>query len=285
MNYRHAFHAGNFADVLKHAVLALVLKYLRLKNQPFRVIDTHAGIGLYDLGAEEAQRTGEWQHGIGRLLSEESRSLPALEDLAPYLEAVRAVRERDGACAYPGSPLIAQHWLRDTDRMILNEKHPLDRPRLEAAIGRDRRIKILGLDGYVALNAHVPPPERRGLVLVDPPFEDKQEFAALMRGFARAYAKWPTGTYLLWYPLKNPEQSVSFVEAIRSLDLPRCLRIEQAVRGHEPNGPLYGSGLIVVNPPYLLGAQMRALLPELTILLAQNQGAFWCCDWFGTTQE
>ena len=284
MNYRHAFHAGNFADVLKHAVLALVLKYLGLKNQPFRVIDTHAGIGLYDLGAEEAQRTGEWQHGIGRLAGD---ALPeaARAVLAPYLEAVGAVRARDGQAAYPGSPLIAQHFLRAEDRLILNEKHPQDRPRLEWAIGRDRRVKILGLDGYVALNAHVPPPERRGLVLVDPPFEDKQEFTALMRGFARAYAKWPTGTYLLWYPLKNPEQSEGFVKAICSLTPERLLRIELAVRGFAAGGPLYGSGLLVVNPPYVLGAQMRALLPDLTALLEQGQGAFWRCDWLGSTKE
>jgi 23S rRNA (adenine2030-N6)-methyltransferase len=284
MNYRHAFHAGNFADVLKHAVLALVLVYLRNKNTPFRVLDTHAGIGLYDLRAEEAQRTGEWVQGIGRL-ADAALSEPAQAALAPYLEAVHAVRQRDGSGAYPGSPLISQHWLRDADRMILNEKHPVDRPRLEEAIGRDRRVTVLGLDGYVALKAHVPPPERRGLVLIDPPFEDKAEFSALMRGFARAYDKWPTGTYLLWYPLKNQEQSEDFVTQIAGMDLPRLLRIELAVRGFVAGGPLYGSGLLVVNPPYILGETLRALLPELSTLLAQGPGAFWRCDWLGRTKE
>ena len=284
MNYRHAFHAGNFADVLKHAVLALVLEYLKIKTHPIRVMDTHAGMGLYDLRSDEAQRTGEWVQGIGRLV-DTAMSDAARSALAPYLEAVQAVRQRDGADAYPGSPLIAQQLLRPEDRLLLNEKHPVDRPQLEAAIGRDRRVKILGLDGYTVLNAHVPPPERRGLVLVDPPFEDKGEFAALRKGFARAWSKWPTGTYLLWYPLKNQPQSEDFVNEITALGLPRLLRIELAVRGFVAGGPLYGSGLLVINPPYVLGEQMRALLPELTALLAQDAGAFWRCDWLGSTQE
>jgi 23S rRNA (adenine2030-N6)-methyltransferase len=284
MNYRHAFHAGNFADVLKHTVLALVLSYLKTKAQPLRVIDTHAGIGLYDLHADAAQRTGEWLDGIGRLM-DAPFSPPAAEVLVPYLEIIKGVRQMEGASAYPGSPLIAQHLLRDQDRMIANEKHPEDQRLLGQAIGRDRRVKILTLDGYVALNANVPPPERRGLVLIDPPFEDKHEFSALLNGFSRAYQKWPTGTYLLWYPLKNQDQTQAFVAAMQAMDLPRLLGVELAVRQADAGGPLYGSGVMVVNPPYVLGPQLRLLCPELTPVLAQGAGAFWRCDWLGRAKE
>ena len=285
MNYRHAFHAGNFADVLKHSILALCLLYLRNKTQPFWVIDTHAGIGAYDLAADEAQRTGEWREGIG-LLQAATFSAEAMALLAPYLDVVRLVRQMEGPDAYPGSPLIAQHSLRADDRMILNEKHPADQILLGEAIGRDRRIKILALDGYVALKAHVPPPERRGLVLIDPPFEDKREFDALGNGFARAYSKWPTGTYLLWYPLKNKDQTDAFVAGMQALDLPRLLCVELAVRGFAGGGgPLYGSGMMIVNPPFVLGTQLRTLLPELDAVLAQDEGHFWRCDWLGTTAE
>jgi 23S rRNA (adenine2030-N6)-methyltransferase len=284
MNYRHAFHAGNFADVLKHSILALCLLYLRNKTQPFRVIDTHAGIGLYDLAGDEALRTGEWREGIG-LIENEVFEPEVAALLAPYLDTVKRVRQMEGPQAYPGSPLIAQHALRPDDRLILNEKHPSDQILLEQAVGRDRRIKVLALDGYIALKAHVPPPERRGLVLIDPPFEDKREFDSLLHGFAKAYAKWPTGNYLIWYPLKNKDQTDAFVTAMQDLALPRLLCVELAVRGFSGGGPLYGSGLMIVNPPFVLGAQMRLLLPALERVLAQGSGHFWRCDWLGITKE
>ena len=284
MNYRHAFHAGNFADVLKHAVLMAVLQYLTKKTQPLRVIDTHAGIGLYDLEGEQAQRTQEWRLGIGRLIAAEF-SPAARQGLLPYLDSVTEVRKIYGPLAYPGSPLLAQSCLRPEDRMVLNEKHPDDRILLEQAIGRDRRIKILGQDGYMALNALVPPAERRGLVLIDPPFEDKREFTLLLQGFARGYGKWPTGTYLLWYPLKNKILTDHFEAELQKMALPRLLRLELAVRSWQEAGSLYGSGLMIVNPPFVLAAQMRALLPELDAVLAQESGHFWRCDWLGRAAE
>jgi 23S rRNA (adenine2030-N6)-methyltransferase len=284
MNYRHAFHAGNFADVLKHSILALCLLYLKNKTQPFRVIDTHAGIGLYDLAGNEALRTGEWREGIG-LIENEAFEPEIAALLAPYLDTIRLIRQMEGPDAYPGSPLIAQQALRPDDRMILNEKHPADQILLAQAVGDDRRIKVLALDGYIALKAHVPPPERRGLVLIDPPFEDRREFDSLLLGFAKAYAKWPTGSYLIWYPLKNKDQTDAFVAAMQDLALPRLLCVELAVRGFSDGGPLYGSGLMIVNPPFVLGTQMRTLLPALDRVLAQGRGHFWRCDWLGTTKE
>ncbi len=277
MNYRHAFHAGNFADVLKHAVLARILAHLAEKDAPFRVIDTHSGIGLYDLAGDEAERTGEWRGGIGRLRATE---LPekAREVLAPYFETLSAVAAHHGPSAYPGSPLIAQHMTRADDRLIFIEKHPKDVLALEEAVGRDARAKVIELDGWTALNAYVPPKERRGLVLVDPPFEEKGEFERMVAAIARAHRKWSTGVYALWYPLKNAAETRAFIDALHATEIPKMLRIELAVRREVEGGPLAGSGMIVVNPPWKLQDEMRRLLPPLTEILQQAPGAGWIAE-------
>ena len=194
MNYRHAFHAGNFADVLKHAVLALILSHLRRKDAPFRVIDTHAGIGLYDLEGDEASRTGEWRGGIGRL---DEADIPAgiAERLAPYLTVVGDIRRAHGPFIYPGSPEISRRLTRAQDRVVLIEKHPEDAALLAANMKRDQRVKVVELDGWTALKAYVPPPEKRGVVLIDPPFEEAGELARMARGVTAAWSKWRTGIY------------------------------------------------------------------------------------------
>ena len=177
MNYRHAFHAGNFADVLKHLVLARMLTALRAKDTPFRYLDTHAGIGLYRLDGEEALRTGEWIDGIERLRAPFPDEIEVI--LAPYRDAVAQVRATHGAQTYPGSPLVAAALMRAQDKAVLIEKHPQDVQTLHALMARDRRCKVIELDGWTALNAMIPPPERRGLVLIDPPFEARDEMARL----------------------------------------------------------------------------------------------------------
>src|ERR1700680_3419511 len=202
MNYRHAFHAGGFADVIKHIVLVRILTYLQDKPAAFRIIDTHAGAGLYDLTGEEARRGGEWLTGIARLMqSRFSEATAAL--LKPYLDIVRAFNPQRDLQAYPGSPLIARALLRPQDRMVACEVEPSARKLLIDALRRDPQARVVDLDGWVALPAFVPPNERRGLVLIDPPFEQKDEFERLAGGFAEAFAKWPTGIYLLWYPVKS----------------------------------------------------------------------------------
>src|SRR5947209_15208161 len=201
MNYRHAFHAGGFADVIKHIVLVRILLYLHEKPAAFRVLDTHAGAGRYDLTGEEARRGGEWLTGIARIMQARF-SETAMPLVAPYLDIVRAFNPARDLKAYPGSPLIARALLRPQDRLTACEVEPKARKRLIGALRRDSQARVVDLDGWVALPAFVPPKERRGLILIDPPYEQKDEFERLAQGFAEAFAKWPTGIYLVWYPEK-----------------------------------------------------------------------------------
>jgi 23S rRNA (adenine2030-N6)-methyltransferase len=263
MNYRHAFHAGSFADVVKHVVLARIVAHLKEKPAAFRVIDTHAGAGLYDLAGPEASRTGEWRDGIGKLVAAELE--PAARDLlAPYLDAIAAFNAGP-LKIYPGSPALLQHWLRPQDRLIACEREPNAAHALAARLRGDRRAKAVSIDGYTALNAYVPPNERRGLVLIDPPFERPDEFHSLAQGLSGAYRKWPTGLYALWYPVKDDRETEGFGRRIARLGLPRTLRAELSLPGR--NG-LRGSGLILVNPPWRLESELAVLLPALSRALA-----------------
>jgi len=248
MNYRHAFHAGNFADVLKHAVLARIIEYLKRKPGAFRVIDTHAGIGLYDLSSDEAQRTGEWRGGIGRLL-DAALSPDAAALLAPYLEAVRALNPQGGVRLYPGSPLVARHLLRPIDRLTAIELHPQD---------------------SLALGAHLPPKEKRGLVLVDPPFEKEGEFDRLAAGLVTAHRRWPGGTYALWYPVKDRAAVAAFRAALAGTGIPKILDIALEIRAPSPDPRLDGCGMVVVNPPFVLEEEMAILLPALREALGED---------------
>ena len=201
MNYRHAFHAGNFADVMKHALLVRILAYLQRKETPLRVIDTHAGIGLYDLTSDEAGRTGEWVEGIGRL--EEVFSPEVEEILAPYRAVIAEVRARHGENAYPGSPAILREVLRRQDRGVFVELHPADHAVLNEAFNEVTNLKVMHLDGWTALHALIPPKEKRGLVLIDPPYEEPNELDRLATELLAALTKWPTGVYAGWYPIKD----------------------------------------------------------------------------------
>ena len=275
MNYRHAFHAGNFADVLKHVVLARILVYLIRKPAPLRYIDTHAGIGWYDLGGNEASRTGEWRDGIGRI-DPETMPIEVGALLAPYLGAVGQRDANGRPLSYPGSPALAHDLLRPSDRLFLCERHPEDAAALRAAFKGDKRTKIVIEDGYRSLLSVVPPPERRGLVLIDPPFEEKAEFDALANGFAAAYRKWPTGTYLIWHPVKDQVQVRRFHQHLRSLAIADWMTV--ILRRDEPPGEpgrLSGSGLVVVNPPYTLLAELDLLLPFLAARLGDTSTPRW----------
>jgi 23S rRNA (adenine2030-N6)-methyltransferase len=259
MNYRHAFHAGNFADVVKHAVLARIVAHLKEKPAPFRVIDTHAGAGLYDLAGPEASRTGEWRNGIAKLLAAdlapETRAL-----LAPYLAAVAALNPA-GLKLYPGSPVLLQHWLRPQDRLTACEAEPGAAQALAARLRGHRRASAIKIDGYTALNAYVPPKERRGLVLMDPPFEESDEFERLPEALSGAHRKWPTGTYAFWYPVKDAAETERFARRLARLAIPRILRAEVTLPA--PADRLRGSGIIVVNPPWRLEGELGVLLPAL----------------------
>ncbi len=277
MNYRHAYHAGNFADCMKHALLARILLHLGQKEAAFRVIDTHAGIGLYDLGGVEAGKTLEWEAGIGRLqtpLEGEAENL-----LAPYREVLAAVRARFGDAFYPGSPMVADHMLRRHDRAIFVEKHPADVRTLEARFERDRRIKVIELDGWTALKAMIPPVERRGVVLIDPPFEVEGELVHLAQALVEARRKWNGGVFAGWYPIKDPAETEEFADILRRAEVPKILRLELFVdRTDEPNR-LNGCGLVVINPPWKLAQEAEVLLPALAERLARGTHAGFRCDW------
>ena len=278
MNYRHAFHAGSFADVFKHAVLCRILHHLRGKPGAFRVIDTHAGAGVYDLTASEASRGGEWHEGIERLLA---TTLPAdaAALLAPYLEVIGALNERGQLRLYPGSPAIVRAWLRPQDRLIACELEPKAAAALARHLRGDSRIKTLTIDGWTALGAYVPPPERRGLVVVDPPFEEEADFHRLSHGLGLAHRKWATGCYLLWYPVKGRSEPDALAKRLRRLGIGKILRAELAVAPPSDPTRLTGSGLILVNPPWPLEGELATLLPVLAAVLGRRGNGGFLLDW------
>ena len=278
MNYRHAFHAGNFADVLKHVILVRVLLYLQRKDTPFRFIDTHAGAGAYDLDSEAARRSPEWRDGVARLLRAKPPEAVA-NLLKPYIDALGEIDPAESRpLRSPGAPAIAQSLLRAQDRMTLCEKHREERELLVAAMGRDRRLHISGDDGYVLLNAQTPPVERRGLVLVDPPYEETDEATRVEKAMATALRKWPRGVYMLWRPIKDEAEDVRFLTVMAGLGVPNMLRLEIDV-GPIPPGPhspapLRRTGLLIVNPPFGLFDEAKILMPWLAKLLTRaGQGA------------
>lgn len=278
MNYRHIYHAGNFADVLKHAVLARLVTYMKAKDKAFRVLDTHAGLGLYDLSSEEAQKTGEWRDGIGRLLDGD---LPAemADLLAPYLDAVKALNPGGGIRLYPGSPKLARLLFRPQDRLSAMELHPDDYESLHRLFDGDFQSRVTQLDGWLALGAHLPPKEKRGIVLVDPPFEIEGEYERLADGLARAWRRFPGGVYCLWYPLKKGAPVAEFHKALKDLGIPKMLCAELSVKSDRDTMGLSGSGLIVVNPPFTLKDELGRLLPYLKEKLRQDRFASSRCFW------
>jgi 23S rRNA (adenine2030-N6)-methyltransferase len=274
MNYRHAFHAGGFADVIKHIVLVRILTYLQEKPAAFRVIDTHAGAGVYDLTSDEGRRGGEWLTGIARVMQARfsEKTAPLVK---PYLDIVRAFNPQRELASYPGSPLIARALLRPQDRMTACEVEPKARKRLIDALRRDTQARVVDLDGWLALPAFVPPKERRGLVLIDPSYEQKDEFDQLAEGFAGAFAKWPTGSFMLWYPVKSRRATDTLTrnvaEAVGAGPSPgKCLRLEFSVAPQAIGGALASAGLLIVNPPWTLIGELKAILPELEKPLGQG---------------
>jgi 23S rRNA (adenine2030-N6)-methyltransferase len=277
MNYVHAFHAGNFADVHKHMVLTLILRHLRSKPAAFRVIDTHAGAGRYDLLGPEAARAGEWRDGIARVfpLRQSGADAAVAADnaralFAPYLDIVASLNAGGKLRLYPGSPLIVKVLLRAQDRLIACELEPRAAASLKMALRGEARAKVLPLDGWMGLNANVPPKERRGIVLIDPPYEKADDFDRLSGAFAQAYRKWPTGLYLLWYPIKAREAADALARRLRRLGMAKIMRCELLVGEPRADAGLVGSGLILANPPYPLLGELEVLLPTLARLFGPD---------------
>ena len=279
MNYRHAFHAGNFADVVKHAVVARIIEHLKQKPSPFRLVDLHAGAGLYDLTAEPAQRTGESAEGVGRLYRnatcEPEPLSPAAEELlAPWRKAVASVNDGTSLARYPGSPEIARILVRQQDRLVFNELHPEDHAALAARFRREKRAKVHDMDAWVAAKALLPPPERRGLVLIDPPYEASGEAARALDALAGAYRRFATGIFCLWYPMKAQADADALARSVDALALPKALRAELAVRRADRADRLNGCGLILVNPPWRLAEELNILLPALAKRLADRTARY-----------
>ncbi len=287
MNYRHEFHAGNFADVVKHAVLCRILMYLREKPAPFRVIDTHAGSGLYDLTGPEAIRTGEWQNGIGRLMNANATPGPAVLAmpeaaralLAPYLDAIAALNTGGRLAIYPGSPMLVRALLRRHDRLIACELEPQAAAALTARLRGDARAKAIAIDGWTALGAYIPPKERRGLVLIDPPFEAPDEFSRLASALAAAHRKWSTGIFILWYAIKDDAEVTAFIRKLKRFAPAKTLRLELIAAKASAGSGLRGSGLIVVNPPWTLHDELQIMLPALAGVLSRSGKAATRLDW------
>ena len=271
MNYRHAFHAGNFADVFKHAALALIIEYLKRKPGPFAVIDTHAGLGRYDLAAPEAEKTGEWRQGIGRLWASEARP----PGVATLLGAVAGANGGSTAAPrwYPGSPRIARSLLRKRDRLWCADLHPDDARALAREFRGDAQVVVRQMDGYQALRAWLPPAEKRGVVLVDPPFEQRDEFKFLLKGLKDGARRFETGIFVLWYPIKDRSPVEAFHQALGTSGLKRILVAELLLRAPTDPTRLNGCGLVMVNPPWRLDSDLALLAAGLRAVFNESGAA------------
>jgi 23S rRNA (adenine2030-N6)-methyltransferase len=274
LSYRHLFHAGNFADVFKHALLARLITALNAKDTPYCYLDTHAGTGRYDLSHAWAQKAREYENGIARLWSR--RDLPA--ELEPYLGVVRA-ENPDGALRfYPGSPLLARRLARPGDSIVLSELNPGDYEELKALFARERRTAVHLLDGYQALKAFLPPQERRGLVLLDSSFDRAREFARIAKALKQAHTRWPTGVYAVWYPVMEAPAMRSFTRDVTATGVRKILRLEMEIAPVSA-GTISACGLLVVNPPWRFDAEARALLDWLWRALSRSESGGARVEW------
>jgi len=264
--YRHQFHAGNFADVFKHALLAQLVLALENKVKPFFYLDTHAGIGLYDLRHPWAQKNAEFKDGIERVFGRDD----APREMVPYLDAVRAENAAGGLRNYPGSPRLVRRLIRAHDRMVLSELNSKDCEALGTLFAHDRQVDVHLMDGYQALKAFLPPHERRGLVFVDSSFDRAREFARLTDGFVAAHRKFATGVYALWYPLMDAPSMQAFEHRVVASGIRKILQIELAVAAAGWSGKMRGSGVLVANPPFGFADIARAIVEWLRPLLAQD---------------
>ncbi|MDC9603731.1 23S rRNA (adenine(2030)-N(6))-methyltransferase RlmJ [Xenorhabdus griffiniae] len=275
LSYRHSFHAGNHADVLKHVVQSLIIESLKIKEKPFLYLDTHSGAGRYHLSGEHAERTGEYLEGIARIWQRDD--IP--EELAAYMDAVKALNPQGTLRYYPGSPLIASHLLREHDELNLSELHPSDFPLLRTEFSRDRRARVLREDGFQQLKSKLPPKSRRGFVLIDPPYELKSDYLNVVQGIQEGYKRFATGTYALWYPVVLRQQIKRLVKGLEATGIRKILQIELGVRPDSDQRGMTASGMIVINPPWKLEQQMKVVLPWLHQVLVPEGTGHTSVEW------
>lgn len=259
LSYRHAFHAGNHADVFKHLALSLIVRALQRKTSPLCYIDTHAGAGRYDLTSREAEKIGEFRDGIARLWRRED----APDVSRAFLDILSAMNPNANLRYYPGSPVIARELLRAQDRMVLIERHPTDHLRLAEEFDRVPRCRVEFGDGFELLKAFVPPREKRGVVLIDPSYELKTDYKAVVALLSDAVERWATGTFVLWYPLINRTVADQLLRRMLVTEIPKILRVEFGLGKPALGAGLWGSGLVIINPPYQVDEQLKRLLPWL----------------------
>ena len=264
LSYRHQFHAGNFADVFKHALLAQLVLALEKKDKPFLYLDTHAGIGRYDLAHEWSQKNAEHKSGIELIWSRTD----APPEVAPYLDVVRKENPDGLLRVYPGSPIIARRFLSAADRMLLSELNPKDHAALAAAFTGQRRVTVQLVDGYRALKAFLPPPERRALIFIDSSFDRGQEFERLAKALVAAHKKFATGVYALWYPLMDAVTMNAFERRVAASGIRKILQLEIVVRPRDWTLGVRGCGMLVVNPPFGFEGVAKAILKWLTPVLS-----------------
>ena len=276
LSYRHAFHAGNHADVLKHAVETLIIEQLKSKEKPFCYLDTHAGGGCYDLSGEWPQKKAEYLDGIARLWPERQH----WPELAAYWDIIATLNESE-LRFYPGSPEIARHLLREQDKLMLMELHNQEIEILRRHMGGDSRSAIHHRDGFEGLLALLPPTPRRGLVLMDPPYELKEDYQRVLQTLKKAMQKWSTGIYALWYPIlgKDADRSRSMLELFKYAGFPSALVAELEVAAQPDEWGMNGSGMLILNAPWQLDGQLTTLLPRLCAQLAQSNEARWRLEW------
>lgn len=271
MNYRHSYHAGNFADVFKHIVLIALIKSQLHKETGFCYIDTHAGIGLYDLLSDEAQKSKEFETGISKIYLQ--KETPPL--IQEYIKCIQTFNPKSTIRLYPGSPLIVREFLRPQDHMILSELHPEDYLILKSHCARHKQIAVHQLDAYQSLKAFLPPKERRGVVLVDPPYEKPDEFSRLVYSLSQAVSRWETGIYAVWYPLTTQSPIIHFHRSLKEKIKRPLLITELSIYSEKSIVGLKGCGMVIINPPWKLDQQLEETLPWLWERLShEGQGQY-----------
>lgn len=266
MNYRHAYHAGNFADVFKHTIIIALLKSLLRKDTAFCYIETHAGTGRYDLHSDAAQKSKEFMNGVEKVIAEENPP-PLIQD---YLACIKKLNSNNDLHYYPGSPYFARCFLRSQDRMVLSELHPDDYQSLKHFFKHHNQIGVHYQDGYQSLKAFLPPKERRGLVLIDPPYEKPGELTSLPDILSNAIKRWETGIYALWYPIKTRQQLTHFYRELKAKISRPFIVSEFLIYSEEIATHLNGCGMVVINPPWQFETQLEMIIPWLRKVLAES---------------
>lgn len=275
LSYRHIYHAGNHADILKHITVSQICRHFIKKETPFFYLDTHAGIGQYELSSDQAQKNKEFDSGISRLIQQED--LPdAVEGL---MDIVRDLNDGEALEVYPGSPKVVDYYVRQKDKLHLCELHPNDFPLLAALFPHKRKANVVKENGFNAVKAMLPPPQKRGFVLMDPPYEVKKDYDYVVQALSEGHKRFPQGTYAIWYPVLGRQQADKLLKSVKATGIRNVLLLELCVRDTEKQRGMSGSGMIIVNPPWTLEKDAEAFLPFLKEVLAEDDAADFQITW------